>query len=84
MRLDRVRTEQEGHAQPQRSTSSAGRGSKNAFVTFARPRMAPKRRTRGCGRRRVRRATGVDPRAMMTSSPPSARSISRDNCVFAA
>lgn len=70
--------------QHQRSVSSRGSGSKNALVTFARPRMAPKRR---CGRlapSRVSRATGVAPRAIITSSPSSARSMRRESCVFAA
>jgi hypothetical protein len=70
--------------QPCSPVSSGGTGSKNARVTLARPRMAPNRRPGRTGRSRVRRATGVLPRAMMTSSPRSTCSTNRDKCVLAA
>ena len=80
----RMGIQQQAHRYSQSLSSRSGNDSKKARVTLARPRIAPNRRAGRTGRSLVRRATGVDPRAMMTSSPFSARSTSRESWVLAA
>ena len=67
----RVRIEQELQAllPSQRSSSSAGSGSKKASGIFTRPRRVPGRRPNGCSRIGTSRATGTSPREITTSSP---------------
>jgi hypothetical protein len=63
--------------------SSSRKGSKNARVTRARPFIEPNLRCGASSRMGTSLTTGVLPRAITTSSPAQAHSMSRERFVFA-
>src|SRR5207237_4333180 len=73
----------ESGACSQGSSSSGGSGSKNSGPISNWPRIAPKTRF-PLGATAVSLATGLLPRAMMISSPASARATSLERLVLAA
>src|SRR5271166_4546988 len=78
-----VRIDQHAQVYSQPSSSSGGSGSKNSGPTSNSPLKIPNWRLFGCFLIGTNRTTGCLPRAINTSSPRSARAISRDSCVLA-
>src|SRR5207302_3247783 len=79
-----VGVEQDLQSPPSKAARTcSGNGASKSSATLILPLRIPKRTRRFGAASRVKRATGLPPRAMMTSSPAAARSTSFESVVLA-